>query len=99
AIASETLRHFGQLDALIRGFVDKPPAPHRSGPTLEILLAGTCELLFLDVSPHAAVDGANRLAQADDKAVHFKPLINAVLRRVSREGAGVIAGQDAARLN
>ncbi len=99
AIAAETLRRFGQLDALIRGFVAKPPAPHKSGPTIEILLMGACELLFLKVAPHAAVDGANRLAQSDDKAVHFKPLINAVLRRVAREGAAVVAGQDAARLN
>jgi 16S rRNA (cytosine967-C5)-methyltransferase len=51
------------------------------------------------VPPHAAVDGANRLAQADLKAVHFKPLINAVLRRISREGKEVVARQDAARLN
>jgi 16S rRNA (cytosine967-C5)-methyltransferase len=65
----------------------------------EILLAGACELLFLNVAAHAAVDGANRLAQADGKAVHFKSLINAVLRRVAREGAELIARQDAARLN
>jgi 16S rRNA (cytosine967-C5)-methyltransferase len=39
------------------------------------------------------------LAQRDAKAVHFKPLINAVLRRAVREGAATLAGQDAARLN
>ncbi len=99
AIASETLRRFGQLDALVRDFVSKLPPPHRAGATFEILLAGTCELLFLGVAPHAAVDGANRLAQHDAKAVHFKPLINAVLRRISREGAEVLSRQDAARLN
>jgi 16S rRNA (cytosine967-C5)-methyltransferase len=99
AIASETLRRFGQLDALIRSFVAKLPPPHKAGPTLEILLMGACELLFLEVAPHAAVDGANRLAQSHDKAVHFKPLINAVLRRVSREGKAVVEAQDAARLN
>ncbi|HWA91537.1 MAG TPA: transcription antitermination factor NusB [Rhizomicrobium sp.] len=99
AIAAETLRRFGQLDALIRTFVAKPPPPHKAGPTPEILLMGACELLFLGVAPHAAVDGANRLAQADNKAVHFKPLINAVLRRVAREGKEVLAKQDAARLN
>ncbi len=99
AIASETLRRFGQLDSLIRSFVDKLPAPHRSGPTLEILLAGACELMFLNVAAHAAVDGANRLAQADSKAMHFKPLINAVLRRIAREGIAVLAKQDAPRLN
>ena len=99
AIASETMRRFGQIEALIRHFVPKSPSPHKSGPTLEILFAGACELLFLDVAAHAAVDAANRLAQADAKAVHFKSLINAVLRRISREGQGVIAAQDAARLN
>ncbi|MGA7714083.1 MAG: transcription antitermination factor NusB [Rhizomicrobium sp.] len=99
AIASETLRRFGQLDALIRLYVPKPPAPNRAGPVPEILLAGACELLFLNVPAHAAVDAANRLALANDKAIHFKPLINAVLRRVSREGKDALAAQDAARLN
>jgi 16S rRNA (cytosine967-C5)-methyltransferase len=99
AIATETLRRFGQIQALIAGFVPKPPPPHKAGPALEILYAGACELLFLDVAPHAAVDGANRLAQADSKAVHFKPLINAVLRRVSREGKDILKAQDAAVLN
>ncbi|HXL99250.1 MAG TPA: transcription antitermination factor NusB [Rhizomicrobium sp.] len=99
AIASETLRRFGQLDALIHAFIAKPPAPHRSGPTLEILLAGACELLFLDVASHAAVDAANKLAAADKKAVHFKPLINATLRRIAREGRAALAAQDAERLN
>ena len=99
AIASETLRRFGQLDALIRAYVPQPPARNRAGSTPEILLAGACELLFLGVAAHAAVDAANRLAQADDKARHFKPLINAVLRRVAREGKQAIAAQDAAQLN
>src|SRR5947207_2714095 len=99
AIANETTRRFGQLDDLLRRFVPRPPPPHKAGTTLEILLAGICELLFLDVAPHAAVDGANRLAAADPKAVHFKPLINAVLRRVAREGADIIREQDEARLN
>src|SRR5215467_2699712 len=89
ALASQTLRHFGELDAVIRRFVAKPLAPHKAGPATEILLLGACELLILKVPPHAAVDGANRLAQADGKAVHFRSLINAVLRRVARDGDGV----------
>lgn len=99
AIAGETLRRFGQLDALIRHFVPKPPAPHRAGATPEILLAGACELLFLNVAPHAAVDSANALCRRDKDATHFRPLVNAVLRRIAREGQGVLATQDAARLN
>jgi 16S rRNA (cytosine967-C5)-methyltransferase len=99
AIATETLRRLGQLQAVIHHFVAKLPPQHRAGPTLEILLAGACELLFLKVPPHAAVDAANELAAADSKAVHFKSLINAVLRRISREGDAVIAVQDSPRLN
>ncbi len=99
AIANETLRRFGQLDALIRHFVPKVPAPQRAGSTPEIMLAGACELLFLDVAPHAAVDCANRLCERDRHAVHFKPLVNAVLRRISREGKQVAQAQDAPRLN
>lgn len=99
AIASETLRRFGQLDALIRTYVPKAPPPHKAGPTLELLMAGACELLFLNVPAHAAVDAANRLAMRDPKAKHFKPLINAVLRRVAREGEKEIAREDAQRLN
>ena len=99
AIVTEALRRFGQLDALIRTFVRKTPPPHRAGPTLEILLAGACELAFLDVAPHAAVDAANRLAASDSRAVHFKPLINAILRRIAAEGKSVVSAQDAERLN
>lgn len=99
AIVFETMRRYGQLDAVIRSFVAKPPPEHKAGTALEILLAGACELLFLGVAPHAAVDAANRLAQDDDRTVHFKPLINAVLRRVSREGEAVLAAQDAERVN
>jgi 16S rRNA (cytosine967-C5)-methyltransferase len=99
AIATETLRRLGQLQALLHAFVPKMPPQHRAGPTLEILLAGACELLFLKVAAHAAVDAANELAARDSKALHFKSLINAVLRRIAREGDAIVAAQDAARLN
>ncbi len=99
ALASSALRHFGELDAVIRHFVPKPLPPHKAGPAMEILLLGAAELLILKSAAHAAVDGANRLAAADKKAVHFKPLINAVLRRMSKEGDAVRNGLDCPRLN
>ena len=99
ALASQSLRHFGSLDATIRHFVPKPLAPHKAGAATEILLLGACELLILKGAAHAAVDAANNLAAADGKAVHFKSLINAVLRRMSREGEAVLAALDAPRLN
>lgn len=99
ALASQSLRHFGSLDATIRHFVPKPLAPHKAGAATEILILGACELLILKGAAHAAVDAANNLAAADNKAVHFKSLINAVLRRMAREGESVRSGRDTARLN
>ena len=86
ALVSQTLRHMGALDAVLRKFLAKPLAPHKAGVTSEILLLGACELLILKVPAHAAVDAANQLATRDTKAVHFKPLINAVLRKVAMQG-------------
>jgi 16S rRNA (cytosine967-C5)-methyltransferase len=99
ALASETLRNMGALDAVLRKFMNKPLAPHKAGAASEILLLGACELLILKVAPHAAVDAANELAAKDNKAVHFKPLINAVLRKIAREGEAVLSGLDRERLS
>lgn len=99
ALVSETLRHMGALDAVLRKFVAKPLAPHKAGTASEILLLGACELLILKVAPHAAVDAANELAAKDAKAVHFKPLINAVLRKLAKEGDAVLSGLDRERLS
>src|SRR3954469_7135391 len=99
ALASESLRHMGALDAVLRRFMAKPLAPHKAGAASEILLLGACELLVLKVAPHAAVDAANQLAAKDKKAVHFKPLINAVLRKTAKEGEAVLSGLDRERLS
>lgn len=99
ALASQTLRHLGALDAALRRFMKKPLSPHKAGAASEILLLGACELLILKVPPHAAVDAANQLAAKDGKAVHFKPLINAVLRKLSREGESLLSGLDRERLS
>src|SRR6185312_217421 len=69
ALVSQTLRHLGMLDAVIRHFVPKPPPPHKAGPASEILLLGACELLVLKTAPHAAVNGANALAAREGKAL------------------------------
>ena len=98
ALVSETLRHMGALDAVLRKFIAKPLVPHKAGAASEILLLGACELLILKVAPHAAVDAANQLAAKDSKAVHFKPLINAVLRKLAKGGDEVLSGLDRERL-
>ena len=51
------------------------------------LLIGAAQILFLDVPDHAAVDLSVRLVQADRHAARYAGLVNAVLRRIAREGA------------
>src|SRR5881227_1845671 len=58
------------------------------------LLIGTAQILFLDVPDHAAVDLSVRLVQADRRAAKYPGLINAVLRRIAREGQDLIATLD-----
>src|ERR1700709_2143644 len=99
ARASETLRHMGALDAVLRKFMAKPLAPHKAGTASEILLLGACELLILKGAAHAAGEAANQRRAKDHKAVHFKPLINAVLRKIAKEGEAVLSGLDRERLS
>ncbi len=96
-IAATTLRRLGQIDAAIAQCLARP-LPARAGAARHVLRLGACQLLFLGTPPHAAVDSAVALAGTHAPRP-FKGLVNAVLRRLAREGRAIVAGQDAARLN
>jgi 16S rRNA (cytosine967-C5)-methyltransferase len=96
-LVATCLRRLGQLDAAIDACLRHALASGR--PTVRhILRLGAVQLLFLDTAAHAAVDGAVALAD-QGPARPLKGLVNAVLRRLAREGAAMVAAQDAARLN
>lgn len=95
--ALTTLRRIGQIDALIDGWLDRPPKG-KARRALSILRIGLAQLLFLDTPPHAATDALVELAKADGLAAQAG-LINAVMRRAARAGAMSLATQDAARMN
>ncbi len=87
-----TLRHL-LLQYLANGFPADAP---RVATTL---LLGAAQILWLDVPDHAAVDLAVRLAQTDRRAARYPALVNAVLRRVAREGRESLAALDTAALD
>lgn len=95
--ALTVLRRMGQLDDLIARFLDKPPQG-RTRRILSVLRIGLAQMLFLETAPHAAVDSTVELARAAGMA-KLAGLTNAVMRRASREGAAILAKQDAGRLN
>ena len=96
AIAAATLRRLGQIDALLAATLEHPIAA-RDWLAEDVLRIGIAQLLFLGTPPHAAVNSA--VAQMRGRKPRFAALVNAVLRRLAREGAAMVAAQDAARLN
>jgi len=93
ALVAVVLRRLGTLRHLLGRFLDSGAPPQ--APRVEsALLIGAAQILFLDVPDHAAVDLSVRLAQADRHAARFSGLVNAVLRRVTREGAERLAALD-----
>ncbi|MEQ9146069.1 MAG: transcription antitermination factor NusB [Parvibaculaceae bacterium] len=98
AIVTLVLRRLGQVDDLLASLLDRP-LPARAGRAVNLLRIGAAELLFLGSAQHAAVNCAVDLAAADRNTRPYRGLINAVLRRITREGPALIEHQDAARLN
>ena len=92
-VVATVLRRVGTLRHLLARFLESGfPA---DAPRVEtVLLIGAAQILFLDVPDHAAVDLSVRLVQADRRAAKYPGLINAVLRRVAREGNDAIAALD-----
>lgn len=98
AITATSLRRLGQINALLDSFLEKP-LPKKCGSLREILISGMAQILFMDAPDHAAIDLAVCLCQLDKRCRHLDKLANAILRRTTREGHELIAGQDALRLN
>ena len=96
-MAATVLRRLGQIDAAIAACLDKPLQP-KARFARGLLRIGAAQLLFLGTPAHAAVDSTVSLAVGGQLAP-YRGLINAVLRRLAREGAALVAAQDAARLN
>src|SRR5437868_621668 len=96
-LVATVLRRLGQIDALIADCLNMPLAP-RAAFVQDILRLGVAQLLFLRTPPHAAVATSVDVAQSRGFVSH-KGLVNAVLRRLSVEGAERVEQQDAARLN
>lgn len=96
-VVATALRRLGQIDDLIDRCLDRPLPPAARAARL-ILRLGVTQLLFLGTPAHAAVDTSVELA-GRRRAHAYKNLVNAVLRRLEREGAGWLAGQNPARLN
>jgi len=91
-LVATVLRRRGELEALIATALERP-LPRSARSIHHILSLGLAQMLILETPPHAAVDTSVRLAAKVTRG-RFKGLVNAVLRRMTRDGAGLLAALD-----
>jgi 16S rRNA (cytosine967-C5)-methyltransferase len=96
-LLATTLRRLGEIDQVLAEMIERP-LDGANAPARTILRLGAAQLLFLGTPAHAAVDTSVRMVEGLGLA-HLKGLVNAVLRRLAREGAALLGDRDPARLN
>jgi len=88
-LVATILRRLGTLGHVLSRLLDRG-IPTDAPRAQSALLIGAAQILWMDVPDHAAVDLSVRLVQSDRRAAKYAGLVNAVLRRCAREGAGLI---------
>jgi 16S rRNA (cytosine967-C5)-methyltransferase len=94
-IVAGVLRRLGALRHIVGTCLDRG-VPRDAPRTETALLIGAAQILLLGGPAHAAVDLSVRLVQADRRAARYAGLVNAVLRRLAREGLPRFAALDLA---
>ena len=95
-LALSCLRHLGEIDAVI-SYCLKRALPKRADQVHDLLRLGAAQLLFTNIPPYAAVNSCVNLAEA--QFAGYKNLVNAVLRRITREGKAYLEKRDVVALN
>ncbi|WP_404382387.1 RsmB/NOP family class I SAM-dependent RNA methyltransferase [Caenispirillum salinarum] len=95
-LVTTTLRRLGQIDGVLKAFLQRPIA-RRHGAVKHVLRLAAAQILVLETPAHAAVDTSVELTKFLN-APGLTGLVNAVTRRLARDGAAVLADQDV-RLN
>jgi 16S rRNA (cytosine967-C5)-methyltransferase len=91
AILHAALRHLAWIEAIFASYVDNP-LPEGARNLRHILTVAAAQILFLNVPDHSAVDLAVEEASRDPRSRRFASLVNALLRRLSREKDTVLDG-------
>ncbi|OJF91353.1 MFS transporter [Pararhizobium antarcticum] len=91
AILNSALRQLPRIEAMI-GSLLQTPLPEGARALDHVLVVAAAQILYLDIPDHSAVDLAVEQAQTDPRNRRFASLVNAVLRRLSREKDALLAG-------
>ena len=86
-IAATTFRRLGQIDAVLKQFLRRKPAPLAHA----VLRTASAQILFLKTPAHAAVGESVTLLKGNHKTRAFAGMVNAVLRKVVEQGPKILA--------
>lgn len=89
AILNSALRHLPRIRAAIDSLL-QTPLPEGARALEHVLTVAAAQILYLDIPDHSAVDLAVEQAQSDPRNRRFASLVNAVLRRLSREKEAIL---------
>lgn len=96
-LALTALRRLGGIDALLAAHMTRrPKGSHRDA--LHLMRLGAAEILWLGTPAYAAVNAYVEITRKQGFPT-LTGLVNAVLKRVSENGAAMLAAQDSARSN
>lgn len=90
ALTNAALRRLGGIDAVLSKFLQRP-LPQDAAHARALLRLGAAQLLVLNTPAHAGVGETVETAKAMREARGFAKLMNAVLRKVAREGPALLA--------
>jgi 16S rRNA (cytosine967-C5)-methyltransferase len=97
-LVATVLKRARQMDAGLQKFLHEPLTAFKPANLINIFRLGIAQFVFLKTAPHAAVNTTVALAEAAGIA-HQKPLVNAVMRRLTREGIPEMQERDAGKFN
>jgi 16S rRNA (cytosine967-C5)-methyltransferase len=86
------------MDAVLQKFLQEPAAALKPAHLINIFRLGIAQFAFLKTPEHAAVNTTVALAEAEGIA-YQKPLVNAIMRRLTREGFPEMDARDAGKFN
>lgn len=84
AILNAALRHLPRIEAALASMLQNP-LPEGARALHHVLVVAATQILYLGIPDHSAVDLAVEQANLDPRNHRFAALVNAVLRRISRE--------------
>ena len=91
ALATSAIRHLGTIREAISKRLTDHKLPAKVVELEPLLIIGAAQLLYLDVPDHAAVDLMVRAAREKPRTLPYFKLVNAMLRRISREKSEILA--------